>query len=286
MYKRQGNNDAVNPRKIDVTGLNVAASHTGQFDAWMDSTNASLIGVSGAKATNTSNSTTTATVGNNGFVEADSFTVQAANTVKKGGPAAANLPGVTSVTGTAVPVPAWNVNSASGGLADVPAADSLTNISNNAIAQVGGGATVQQTGSMLAPGAFRVDASNQVDAKDRVKMASGGAVSAASGSSKVQADTNLAKVEVGDDAKLSATGDLMLGARSVANVSTQTAVDVWGLVGVAPKGDSVSLFKADNRIEVGSATLQAQNDIRLNASASTQYNPEICLLYTSPSPRD
>ena len=270
-----GNNDAVNPRKIDVTGLNVAASHTGQFDAWMDSTNASLIGVSGAKATNTSNSTTTATVGNNGFVEADSFTVQAANTVKKGGPAAANLPGVTSVTGTAVPVPAWNVNSASGGLADVPAADSLTNISNNAIAQVGGGATVQQTGSMLAPGAFRVDASNQVDAKDRVKMASGGAVSAASGSSKVQADTNLAKVEVGDDAKLSATGDLMLGARSVANVSTQTAVDVWGLVGVAPKGDSVSLFKADNRIEVGSATLQAQNDIRLNAGASTQYNPEI-----------
>ena len=111
-------------------------------------------------------------------------------------------------------------------------------------------------------------------AKDRVKMASGGAISAASGSSKVLADSNVAKVKVGDGAALSSTGDLMMGAHSIADISTQTSVDVWGLVGVAPKGDSVSRFKANNSIEIGAATLEAQNDIRLNAGASTSYNPE------------
>ncbi|MBU4323976.1 MAG: leukotoxin LktA family filamentous adhesin, partial [Gammaproteobacteria bacterium] len=269
-----GDNVGGDGRKIDVDAFVMRSSYDGLFDAWMQSTNASLIGVSGAKATNSSSATTSSTVGANGYVEADSVSVQASNTVEKGGPGTTNLPGVTSVTGAAIAVPSWNVNSASGGLADVPAADSLTTITNSAVAEVGAGATVQQTGSFLAPGAYKFDAWNDVTARDRVKMASGGAVSAASGSSKVLADSNVAKVKVGDGAALSATGDLMMGARSVVDISTQTSVDVWGLVGVAPKGDSVSRFKASNSIEIGAASLEAQNDIRLNAGASTLYNPE------------
>ncbi len=269
-----GDNVGGDGRKIDVDAFVMRSSYDGLFDAWMQSTNASLIGVSGAKATNSSSATTSSTVGANGYVEADSVSVQASNTVEKGGPGTTNLPGVTSVTGAAIAVPSWNVNSASGGLADVPAADSLTTITNSAVAEVGAGATVQQTGSIMAPGAYKFDAWNDVTARDRVKMASGGAVSAASGSSKVLADSNVAKVKVGDGAALSATGDLMMGARSVADISTQTSVDVWGLVGVAPKGDSVSRFKASNSIEIGAASLEAQNDIRLNAGASTLYNPE------------
>ncbi|MBE0588334.1 MAG: leukotoxin LktA family filamentous adhesin, partial [Hydrogenophaga sp.] len=269
-----GDNVGGDGRKIDVDAFVMRSSYDGLFDAWMQSTNASLIGVSGAKATNSSSATTSSTVGASGYVEADSVSVQASNTVEKGGPGTTNLPGVTSVTGAAIAVPSWNVNSASGGLADVPAADSLTTITNSAVAEVGAGATVQQTGSIMAPGAYKFDAWNDVTAQDRVKMASGGAVSAASGSSKVLADSNVAKVKVGDGAALSATGDLMMGARSVADISTQTSVDVWGLVGVAPKGDSVSRFKASNSIEIGAASLEAQNDIRLNAGASTLYNPE------------
>src|SRR5690606_15389301 len=81
-------------------------------------------------------------------------------------------------------------------------------------------------------------------------------------------------VTVGKDAALSATGDLAMGARSVADISTQTSVDIWGAVGVSPKGDAVSRFKAVNSIAIGAgAQLEADNDIRLNAGASTAYNP-------------
>src|SRR5690606_13570207 len=155
-----------------------------------------------------------------------------------------------------------------------PAADSYTTISNRAVAEVGDDAHLEQKKTTPAPKAFTLDAWNKVVAKDRVKMASGGAVSAASGSSKVLSDTNVAKVTVGKDAALSATGDLAMGARSVADISTQASVAIWGAVGVSPKGDAVSRFKAVNSIAIGAgAQLEADNDIRLNAGASTAYNP-------------
>ncbi|QCB46258.1 leukotoxin LktA family filamentous adhesin [Hydrogenophaga sp. PAMC20947] len=267
-----GNNTAGDSRKIDVGSLVVRSTHNGQFDAWMKSTNASLIGVSGAKAVNYSSATTEATVGANGYVESDSITVQANNVVRKGF-SPGTIPGVTSVTDAAISVPTWNVDSSSGGLADVPAASSTTTISNAALAQVAAGAHLEQTGSIAAPGAYKIDAWNDVTAKDRVKMASGGAISAASGKSLIYADTNNATVRVGDGAALSATGDLAMGTHSLADISTQTSVDVWGLVGVAPAGDSVSRFKSVNSIEVGDAALEAENDIRLYAGASTAYDP-------------
>src|SRR5690606_10603572 len=47
-----GNNTSGNARKIDVGTLLITAAQTNEFDSWMRSTNASLVGVSGAKTTN------------------------------------------------------------------------------------------------------------------------------------------------------------------------------------------------------------------------------------------
>ena len=258
-----GNNDVSNARKIDVGTLLVSASHTANFNSWIDSTNASLIGVSGATATNGVNTRSEAWVGPTGWVEADNITVQASNLVRKAVPAGPKIPGLNQN------IPAWNVNSSSGGLADIPAAGSTSRITTNAVASIGNGTHLEQTGSVGSPGVFNIDAWNDVQAQDRVKMASGGAISAASGKSVVLADVNNATVQVQDSTHLFSVGDIAMGARSIANVSTQTAVDVYGAVGVAPAGDSVSRFQGVNSVNIGAAAIQSMRDIRISAGANT-----------------
>ena len=259
-----GNNTAGNARKIDVTSFFISASHGANFDSWMDSTNASLIGVSGAKASNSVDARSEAHIGTSGYVEADNITMQAHNDVLKYAPASPQIPGLSR------DVPAWNVNSSSGGLVDVPAAGSTTTIVTNALVQADAGAHLEQTGDRNAPGVYALDAWNSVTARDKVKMSSGGAVSAASGKSAILADSNNATVREGEFAEMISVGDIALGARSVADLYTQTAVDVYGLVGVAPAGDSVSRFQAANTIDIGAgASMESLHDIKLSAGANT-----------------
>lgn len=258
-----GNNAATNARKIDVTQLHLSATHTSRFDSWIDSTNASLVGVSGAKATNTIGNVTETHVGAGGYVEADHITVSAANTVLKQSPG-------SKIPGFDIDTPAWNVDSSSGGLADVPAASSRTVISNRAAVNVGAAAVLMQSGVRTAPGTFRLDAFNQVTAIDKVKLSSGGAISAASASSEVLANVNQASVNVGPLAEMTSLGDMALGARSVADVRAQAAVDVYGAVGVAPAGDSVASFSATHVIDIGAGSvLTSWRDIRLSAGSSS-----------------
>lgn len=258
-----GNNAATNARKIDVTQLHLAATHTSRFDSWIDSTNASLVGVSGAKASNTVSNVTETHVGAGGYVEADHITISAANTVRKQSPG-------SKIPGFNIDTPSWNVVSSSGGLADVPAASSTTIISNRAAVNVGTAASLMQTGSRTAPGTFRLDASNSVFATDKAKLTSGGAISAASAKSAVLANNNQAVVNVGPLAELTSQGDMALGARSVADVRAQAAVDVYGAVGVAPAGDSIASFMGNHTIDIGAGSvLTSWRDIRLSAGSSS-----------------
>lgn len=269
-FARSGGGDAA--RKIDVTTLLVAADHTARFDSWMNSTNASLIGVSGAKASNSVSTQSEAHLGTSAYVQADNITLQAHNDVVKASPA--TIPGLTTLLGAPLAAPAWNVNSSSGGLADLPAAGSSTTISARALTQVGAGAHLEQTGSTTSPGTFALDAWNNVTATDKVKMSSGGAISAASGKSEILADTDEATVRVGALAKMTSLGDMNLGARSVANLYSQAAVDVYGLVGVAPFGSSTARFQAVNAIDISAgATLDSGRDIKLSAGASSGDSP-------------
>ncbi|MBU0750688.1 MAG: hypothetical protein KJ787_00105 [Gammaproteobacteria bacterium] len=259
-YARTGSGNTV--RKIDVGSLLVSASHDANFDSWMDSTNASLLGVSGAQASNTVNTRSEAHIGTSGHIEADNITLQAHNDVLKH--ATGQIPGLSRN------VPTWNVNSSSGGLADVPAAASSTTIVTNALVQVGAGAHLEQTGNRNSPGVYNLDAWNDVTASDKVKMSSGGAISAASAKSAVLADTNNAAVRIGDFAEMSSVGDIALGARSVAELNAQAAVDVYGAVGVAPAGESAASFLATNTIDIGAgATMESLRDIKLAAGANS-----------------
>ncbi len=269
-YATTGSGDAM--RKIDVGSFYLGATQTTSFNSWIDSTSASLVGVSGALARNTVNADTQALLGTAAHVEAGEVTMQAGNAINKDSPGA-NIPGAGYNT------PGWNVVSSSGGLADVPAAESATTIVADALLQVGAGAHLEQNGPT---GGIRLDAWNNLVVTDKVKMASGGAVSAASAKSSVMEDLAAsgstpaivnranASVVVAPAAELASKGDMALGARSQANLHAQAAVDVYGLVGVAPEGSSIARFKGTNTVDIGAAaTLSSGGDVRLSAGSNT-----------------
>jgi filamentous hemagglutinin family protein len=269
-----GNNTAGAERKIDVGSFNASATHRANFNSWMSSTNGSLLGASGAQAINAVIANTTTTIGADSYVEADNIQIGAHNTVLKTALLSpGQLPGTFDITTLAwnnVAMPEWNVNSSSGGLADFPAGGSETVITTNALVEVGDKSHLAQT----AVGTYALDAGNDVTAIDKVKMASGGLVSAASGSSIISADINNATVRVGIDANMSSMGDMALGVQSNANVLAQTSVDVYGLVGVAPEGESISNFKAVNTVDIGAnAKLESLQDILIFAGANSSSIP-------------
>ena len=269
-YAMTGSGDATT--LIDVGSFYLGATQTARFDSWIENTSASLVGVSGAQARNTVNADTQALLGTAGYVVADNVTMQAGNAINKASPGA-------KIPGTGYDTPGWNVVSSSGGLADVPAAESATTIVADALLQVGAGARIEQNGAARG---IRLDAWNTLAVTDKVKMASGGAVSAASAKSSIMEDVAAsgsvpaivnradASVVVAPAAELVSDGDMALGARSQANLHSQAAVDVYGLVGVAPEGTSIARFKGTNTVDIGAAaTLTSDGDVRLSAGSNT-----------------
>lgn len=256
-----GNNSASDARKIAVENLTVKAQQTSNFNSWIVNTNASLFGFSGAKARNDITNNTATVIANNGYIEAENIALNVANFVNKSNPS-------SKINGLDIDAPTWNVNSGSGGLEDIAAASSFSEIENTATVDIGSGAHIEQDGDREQPGSFTVDAHNNVQAVDKTKMASGGAVSNASAESIINANINNATVKVGDGANVLAIGDIYMGASSDANISSKSAVDVYGLVGVAPYGKALSSFKSENKIDVNSAVIRALRDIKLTAGRS------------------
>ncbi len=236
-------------RTIDVNSINIDARHTSVFNSKVDSTNASLVGASGATARNYNTSTVAANLGSDLDIKTDSLDVDAQNITSK-----------SSI---------WAVTSGSGGVLDFPAASSRSYITNDTEVNVGNETDIVQTGDKDAPGIFEIDALNYVTAKDKVKMNAGGAISVAKGVSTINADTNNAAVNVGQGALLESIGDLKIGTRSVSNIETKVAVDVWGLAG-SPLGSTTSSFESNNQVNIGEgAELFAWNDLHLGAGVNS-----------------
>ncbi len=248
-------------RPIAVGDFQLSASQTARFNAQVDSTAASLVGASGATARNSVESHVSAEIGDDAYLLADSLEVEAHGESLKPWLSADAYPWLPGV-------PQWNVRSGSGGLFDKPAASSESTIGNDTRIRVGERAFIKQTGDEAAPGEFRMDAWNEVVARDKVKVDSGGAIAVPGGESLIKADSNVAAVEIEDGAKLSSLGDMTFGTRSIADVYAQVAVDTYGIAG-APEGASLARFLGENSITIGDADLISLHDIYLNAGQDT-----------------
>ena len=230
----------------------VHATQTTDFNATADSRNASVVGYSGARALNTVDTNTRASVGKGFTVNAQSFDMRAVNHVVKQALASG-----------------YNVDSASGGLLNGAAARSESLIRNRATAVVGDNAliTVNVPG-LLPSGALNIAAVNNVNAHDGVRLDSGGAIAVARSESEIRNELNNAQVLVGTGAQLKGDGAVNLSAHTRAVVHTVARSKTYGLAGAA-QGETESLINASNRVEVSTGALvEGQGDVSLMAGTN------------------
>jgi filamentous hemagglutinin family protein len=238
-----GTSGLVNAALTEIT----AVQHI-NFNASADSTSASVVGYSGARAINHINTDTRATLGPQVTVNTESFTAQAWNDIVK--PALAS---------------GYNVDSGSGGLLNAAAARSESFIRNGALVDVGQDAQVNVTVVGSGVGTMNLAAWNQVDAHDRVRLDSGGAIAIAKAESEIQNDRNDAIVHLGQDAILLTDGEANLSARTTSKIHAAASSKTYGLAGAA-EGDSAAGIRADNRIELAAgAKVEAEEDVHLMA---------------------
>lgn len=236
---------------IDAVLVEVAAAQHVNFNARADSTSASVVGYSGARAVNNVDTDTRAILGPKVTVNAEDFGAQAWNDILK--PALAS---------------GYNVDSGSGGLLNAAAARSESFIRNSALVDIQEGARVDVEVAGIAPvGALDLAAWNQVEAHDVVRLDSGGAIAIAKAESEIRNDRNDATVRVGANATLLSDGDINLSARTESEIHSAARSKTYGLAGAA-EGESASLIRADNRVEfLAGATAEAWGDLYLMAGA-------------------
>lgn len=239
-----GTTGQVNAALVEVD----AAQHV-NFDARADSTSASAVGYSGARAINHVDTDTRAILGPRVTVRAEDFSAQAWNDILK--------PQLAS---------GFNVDSGSGGLLNGAAARSESFIRNSALVDIQDGAAVDvEVAGNAAVGNMNLAAWNEVEAYDRVRLDSGGAIAIARAESDIQNDKNDAKVRLGQGSTLLSDGDINLSARTDASIHSAARSKTYGLAGAA-EGDSAAAIRADNRIELASgAKVEAEGDVHLMA---------------------
>ena len=254
---------------INVTNLDIQASHDAVFNGEVDSTNAAIAGMSAANAINTVNSTVVAQIGASGEVYANNIAIAAANTVDKDWlltPAEISQAQADAGNGNApdyAGVADWNVNSGSGGLVNVPAGSSVTTITATTTAAVGANANVAVGVTLLpdaapALGTFTMDARNTIIAHDKVELDSGGAIAFAEAQSSVTVNATATASFGGGSSVDVRQGDIDAGAMATVDINTLADADTYGLAG-APAGQAYSFYTGTNQVLVGSlATLMAE----------------------------
>jgi len=243
-------------RAIEVDSLWMIADHKAKFNGQSDGSSGGAIDASGATITNTVNATVDAEIGENAYIRALNLDVQANNRILKDW-----LPQV----GDATP---YNLISASGGVGSFPAGTSETTIVNNTTVDIGEGARIYLSGQ----GASRLTAYNNVVARDKAKLDSGGALAVARTESIIRNDTNTALITVGGDANINSVGDMRLSAYSDADIDTTANTRAYGAAGYA-QGKAISSINADNNIKIkAGALLRTDSNISLTAGADGDGN--------------
>nr|WP_285903131.1 leukotoxin LktA family filamentous adhesin [Alkalimarinus sediminis] len=236
---------------IDVNSAIITAKNTSRFNSQTDSTNASLLGASGASANNTVNSVVGLLFGTGAKLAARSIQLAANNTVRK-----------TGLTG-------YNVYSGSGGAIDAAAAGSNTVIKNNTAINFGTASNIDLTGDRKTPGAFTVNVFNDIEAKDRSKLDSGGAIAIARAESFIHNSQNTGRILVDDSAALTSVGDIRMGIKTRTHLDANANAKTYGAAGAA-QGHSIASANVDNSIDIGSnATMDAKGDMNLSVGADT-----------------
>ncbi|WP_176250049.1 leukotoxin LktA family filamentous adhesin [Sulfitobacter sp. HGT1] len=231
----------------DITGgdAQLSAAHLSKFGGTVDSTQASLIGGSGAAMKHTVVSDVDAHLGDGMRLYAANLTIDAQNRTVN--PFAAGG--------------AFNVNSASGGLANLPAGGATVTIHHNTTnASIGANSAVHlMTSGASALSTLKMSAMSDIVSQQKVKIDSGGAIALANADIKTGVISNTS-LSVGDKAQVIVDkGDVVMNAWSAADIDNRAAATTYGLAG-APSGDIDVNYTGDNKVTIGANALLEVSD--------------------------
>ncbi|MBU0852584.1 MAG: hypothetical protein KKF76_09495, partial [Gammaproteobacteria bacterium] len=238
--------------------VELSAYHQSRFNGFANSINASLVGASGAHVSNSLNVTTLSELASASRVLTGAYDQSAyTDVVKSSGD--------------------YNVQSGSGGVVDAAAVRSATTIALNTQANIGANARLRLDGDWRNPEHLRVQAFNNVYARDKVKLDSGGAISIALAQSLIDVTQAKARVTVGSGADIYSVGDLILSASGFYDIDARVNAKTWGAAGAA-QGLSRAQVNADYAVTVGTnANLFSYGDAKFYAgyNVSGQMNKAV-----------
>ncbi len=246
LYAR-GKDDTVANRDSLFQKVLLSALHQSNFNAFVDSINASLVGASGAHAGNSLNLTTSTELVGGSRINAYAYEQSAKALVTKAQSSD------------------YNVKSGSGGVVDAAAGQSISTIALDTQSLIGAASYLHLIGDFRVPVNMLISAYNKVTAYDKVRLDSGGAIAIALAKSQVDVTKANAKVSVGANADMMSIGDIVLSGSGDYLIDTAVTAKTWGLAGAA-QGNSLARVNANYDVVLGSnSTLLGYGDIRLYA---------------------
>lgn len=250
---------------VRARDIQLRADHDSRYAGLADSTNAAVVGGSGAAAYNRANATVRAKVGDRAYLDSVGDLSVIANNAFH-----------SDVTDT-------SVSAAGGGVINGSAALIETRLTGTTRADVGSNA-VLLTGAGNASngqaGELEVVASTQADTSDTASLSTGGAIDVAVVKVDVDGDFDN-RVGIGNNAWLNSFGYINVGTYTQAASTARALVNTWGLAAVGVASSDVS-FDNSQGVSVGDgAMLEAYRNIYLTAGRDARNLHDTRLTATS-----
>ncbi|MFA5582323.1 MAG: hypothetical protein WDA25_10275, partial [Paracoccaceae bacterium] len=227
--------------------LDMRAGQSGTLHSSIDNFNATLVGVSGAKATTTYASTVETRL--HGVVEIDAAEMDlgASNTILR-------------------PRSGHNIASGSGGAFDLPAmvSDITIDASTRLTVDTGVRMTQMLLNALNEPALFRMGAASTIDVTDRLHLDAGGAIAVPIGRSSIKVNRDDTIVSLGAVGIFS-EGDLRIYSGSNVDIHAEVDANSYGFAGAAT-GETDAVYRGVNDIVIAAgADLESMRNIRLGA---------------------
>ena len=232
---------------LSTGAATIDALHRSHYLAQSNSTNAAVLGASGASAAATSNTSADVDLGANVVIHASGPVAIAAQN---------GFFRTASDDAT--------VSAAGGGGLTATAALSTTTLTGNSDVTIGSGAQIKLTSTPLSSAGITVVASSILAAEDRVNLQTGGAIQGAGVNASMTATLNNS-VSTGSNTVLASTGNTGVGTFTTAVAGTAAEVNTWGLaaVGVAQASTAVT---TNQSVAIGNnSTIEAFGNVDLTA---------------------
>lgn len=238
---------AVPAKVMSVLGgtVSIAALHTTNVAGYVDSTQASIAGASGATLVHNVNATVDAHLGKYAAVRAANLAISARNLTRN------YFRGETSPGSIAPDAAAWSVNSGSGGLINLPAGSATVRISHATNASIGDDADIHLIAAGIGRSVLSLEAFNDIVSHQKSRLDSGGAIATAAAHVDIQIPSATATAFFGANSEIIVDfGDIKVAASGNANLDGRAAATTYGLAG-APTGLAYAVYNGLNTIDVG-----------------------------------